>query len=456
MKQKLPALAGILLAAFALWVGCKEPSPLGAELLGDEFADFEYTEDIEIKCTIEREDSSLTSDRSSTAEYFLCGELDDAQFGRSRADIYTLLLGETLNPAFDSVTQVFDSLVLYLRYDINGFYGDTTLPQTLQVLRFDDGELMSDNEDYYSNNSFNATQEIGRVENFLPRPTSQDSLFEGVGGPFLRVVINPAFGQELFNLDSASYATDSVFISRLRGFKITATSNGGAIMAFDLNDNSLSRMRLYYHEKSDSTQKNFDYFFKGVNKFNAFYHDHEDGGQKPASVAIGQEIGDRIYVQGMHGVRAKLEFPSVQLLNDIAVNQAILELTVVNDETPLTLEPADQLFLTKLQGDTTFITTSDVAYSFGPTLTGGFINFGGTPKKGIAEDGSVVTRYRLTLSEEFQHFVDDDNSTDTKKRTVYLNVYPRSRTAGRVVFYGPQSANPDLKAKVKLKYTRLK
>ncbi len=450
MKQKLPAIVGILLAAFILWAGCKKPSPLGSELLNDEYAELAFTDTVEVRCTIEREDSSLTSDRSSTAEYFLCGELIDPQFGKSSSDIYALMLGESLNPNFDTATQTFDSLVLYLRYAASGFYGDTSQMQTLRVLRLDANQVINNSQNYYSSQSLAASEEIGTVS-FLPKPTKKDSLFEGIKGPFLRVVLKPEFGQELFNLDSASYSVDSLFLKKFRGLKIVSSTGGaspGAMMALDLNNNSLSRMRLFYH--ADTTAKNFDFFFEGANKFTHFEHDLNFGGA-PAGQQIGLIANEKLYVQGMQGLRVKVEFPNAQKLDKIAVNQAQLVLTVADETTHLS--PASQLFFTQLQGDTVFVLTSDVAYSFGTNLTGGFFNFGGSPTKAV-DNGVAVTRYRLTLSEVFQHIVDDDTSTDTKNRTVYLGVYPRSRTAGRAVLYGPKSMT--FPAKLELTYTKVK
>lgn len=454
IKQKLPALVGILLTALALWTSCKKPGSLGVELLDDDlYENYVFTDTIEVRCTVEREDSALTSDRSSTAEYFICGELIDPEFGKSSSEIFALLLSETLNPNFDTTTQAFDSIVLYLRYASFGYYGDTTVPQTLRVLQVADGNYIKDTEDYYSNVSFpaNDADELGRLDNFLPRPSKQDSLFDGIEGPFLRVALKPEFGQYLFNLDSASYSADSLFYQKLRGLKISCSSGGvapGAMLSFNLNDNSLSRIRLFYHEKSDSTAKNFDYFFKGANKFTHFQHDLSG---TAAGQAIDKPGDERLYVQGMHGVRVKVEFPNAQYLDNIAVNQAKLVLTVADNSTQFS--PASQLFLTQRQGDTVFVLTNDVAYSFGTNLTGGFNSFGGYPKK-VVENGVTITRYSLTMSELFQHIVDDDNSTDTRNRTVYLGVYPRSRTAGRAVFYGPKSMS--YPAKLELKYTKVR
>ena len=183
-----------------------------------------------------------------------------------------------------------------------------------------------------------------------------------------------------------------------------------------------------------------------------FVKNAQDTFRLHAGQLIGQQYADeKLYVQGMHGLRVKVEFPYAHFLDDIAVNQAQLVLTVADDHPTLT--PASQLFFSQLEDDSVFVLTSDVAYSFGSNLTGGFSSFGGTPKK-VVDNGITVTRYRLTLSETFQHIVDDDSSTNTKNRTVYLGVYPRSRTAARSVLYGPKSLS--FPAKLELKYTKVK
>lgn len=449
MKQKLPVIAGFLLVALALWNGCKKPGALGYELLDDEYGEFQFTDTISLRCTIEREDSALTSDITSIADRFLCGQVIDPVFGKSVSDLYALVQSETLNPNFDHTTEVFDSIVLYLGYDKGGFYGDTTAAQNLRVYRVDNGYAINDTKIYYSPSSMPASQEIGRVDNFLPRPSTKDTLFEGIKGPYLRVALDPAFGQELFNLDSASYSADTLFYQKLRGLKIVASSSSspGSMLAFDLNDNNFSRIRLYYH--ADTTRKNFDYFFKGANKFTHFEHDHSYNGATVGPL-IGQPADDKLYIQGMQGVRMKIEFPYANKLDRIAVNQAELVLTI-GQETA-NLPAASQLVLSQIENDSTFL-TSDVLYSFGNTTSATFYSFGGSPKQ-VVDNGTTVTRYRLTMSELFQHMVDDDSSTNTEKRTVYLNVYPRSRSGERAVFYGPKNAS--FPAKLELIYTKVK
>ena len=91
MKQKLPVFATSLVLAALLWTACNKPSPFGSELLEEELADIEFTDTLSVLFTVQREDSLLTSDPSSTSAAFLCGTLDDPHFGKSEAEIFSLL-----------------------------------------------------------------------------------------------------------------------------------------------------------------------------------------------------------------------------------------------------------------------------------------------------------------------------------------------------------------------------
>ena len=451
MNMKRLMYAGLLLAVFAIFqTACKKPTPFGSELLEDEYADYDFTDTITVACTLEREDSLITSDRTGVTAHFLCGEINDPVLGKYNSDIYSLLFPEDLNPQFEPDSITMDSIVLYLNYAPNGVYGDTMQAQTLRVLRLS-GVLDNDSV-YYSTATIAEGAELGRVDNFLPKPHKTDSLFEGAKGAFLRVRLNDDFGNELLGLDSASWQTDSAFYQKLRGIKIVSSANGaspGAMLAFNLNNTALSRVALYYTEKKDSTHKRFDFFFKTANKFSHFEHNYS-GSEVAAS--IGKPLGDKLYLQGMQGLRLKVTFPYANKFDQIAVNKAQLVLTVA-DENPILL-PADQLVFTELVGDTTFNFISDVLYSLGSAGSGNLKTFGGFPEKEFVNGNTLINRYRMTLSEKFQHMVDDDASPNIKNRTVYISVYPRSRSARRSVLYGPQSTT--FPAKLELKYTRVK
>ncbi|MEO6760063.1 MAG: DUF4270 family protein, partial [Saprospiraceae bacterium] len=420
MKFKLlPLVTALAIAAVAsLWTACNKPTPFGEDLLnGDLNEKYAFTDTLAVRTTIQREDSVITS---STAAYYLCGELNDPIFGKSSSEIYSLLRLDNLDPGFDPTKMAVDSVVMYLRYSNTGTYGDTLQPQTLRVLRLTDRIRYDSN--YFSDDALTAGTEIGRVD-FLPRPLSPDSLISATTkAAYLRVPLDKSFGEFLLNMDSATTATDTAFWRVFRGLKIESSAGNaspGAILSFNLEDADFSRMRLYYHQ--DTSKKVFDYFFAGVKKFSHYTHDYAGTVVEPK---IGQQSDDLLYLQSMQGLRVKLEFPTANSLNDLIVNKADLEFTTASLPGDLpSLFPASQTILTQIQGDSTTVFTSDVLYSLGSTLSEGFTRFGGYPEQETV-NGMVISHYHLSLSAIFQKMVDDTN-TSTKNRTLYLSIYPQ-------------------------------
>jgi hypothetical protein len=453
MKQKLPVYAALMILAAALWAACTKPSPFGSELLEDEQADYEFTDTLSVICTVEYEESLLTSDRTSTSSAFLCGELNDPVFGKSTSEIHSLLQLSFLDPGFLPDSQTVDSIVLYLRYAPSSVYGDTTKAQTLHVLRLD--EPLDDAGNYYAIDSIPAKTEIGKLDNFLPTPNTGKTLFDTTTkAPYIRIPSDTSFGNELFRLDTTILQSDSAFYRVLRGIKIVASSNNaepGCMLAFNLNNEAFSRVRLYYHKNSDTarTVRRYDFFFAGANKFTHFIHDYTGSEVKEK---IGKESDEYIYLQAMQGLRVKVEFPTVDKLDSIAVNKAQLVLTTrTTDNGSPWLTSAQQLIFTEKQGDSTLVFTSDVLYSLGPALNLGFNRFGGFPEDELI-NGTLVERYRLSLSDRLQSMV-DDTSGDIKKKTLYINVTPQGRVAQRAIMYGPKNAT--FPAKLELKYTKV-
>ncbi len=449
MNQKLPALTALLgLTLLLLWSACTKSTPFGSELLDNELADYTFTDTLTTRYTLEREDSVLTSDRTFTASYFLCGELNDPTFGKSSSEIFTLIQMADLSPNFRQAGMTFDSMVMYLAYEASGVYGDTLQPQTLRVQQLDPGQQVRWDKNYFSPRTLAAGTEVGRVD-FKPRPSKADSLFATTKAPFLRVKLSDEFGKGIFGIDSTTLTSDTLFWQKLRGLKITTSSNGstpGAMLAFDLNNESFSRVRLYYHQ--DTVKKKFDYFFRRSNKFMHFDHDY-------TGTVVGQKIGqvteDLLYLQGMTGVRLKVEFPYADDLDNIAVNKAELVLNAPPLDNPV-FPLASQIATAEYQGDSIYVYTSDVTYSLSTSSTGGFDRFGGTPLE-VTVSGNKVKRYRMTLSQRFQDIVDDQSGL-LKNKTLYINIQPQSRSAMHSLLYGPKSTI--LPAKLNLTYTRIK
>jgi hypothetical protein len=456
MKLKIPAFLLLPVLGLIIWTACNKPTPFGSELLTNQFDDYAFTDTMTVWCTQLREDSVVSSDRSSIAGYFLCGELNDPVFGKSASEIYALIRQNYLSQPFNSnqTKPTLDSIVLYLELAPAGVYGDTTTTQSLHVYQLDN--TLDVTKGYYNFESIPATTEIGHLD-YTPRPNKMDSLFSTTTkASFLRIPLSADFGNKLLRMDSLSTVTDTDFYKNIHGIKITTTTNGsspGAMMAFNLNDVNFSLVRLYY--KSDTSKLSFDYYFSGTNKFTHFTHDYS-GSQ--ASTQTNQRCDNLMYVQGMVGFKLKVQFPYATNFKRVAINEAKLVLTAINvpgDKASLT--PAGQLAFTEVQGDSIFVLNNDVLYSVGTNLTSGFTDFGGFP---VSETvgGTTLQRYYLTLNNKMQRMVNDTttiHATDPlKNRTVYLNVYTQNRSAMRAILGGPK--NVAFPAKLRLKYTRIK
>lgn len=452
MRQHLilPALLALLLGG-SIWNACTKATSFGADQFGDQTADFDFTDTITVNCTLQREERTPTSNFSNSDVFQLCGELNDPVLGKTKADIYSLFLPSTTYPVF--TTQTYDSVVLFLRYAASGVYGDTLVPHTLTVSRLTDDLDWRSTKTYYSDDQLQAGQQIAS-RTFMPKPRTLDSI-PGVStkAAFLRVTLDNSFGQALFNADSLKVNNDTIFWQSFKGLKIScsaAGANPGAMLAFNLNSPTYSFIRVYHTR--DTIHDYDDLYFQNNHKFVGFTHDYT--GSQVESL-IGQTSNDLIAVQGGAGLKMQVEFPYIDQLEDIIVNQARLVLTVNNtlsQDLPTLLTPLSQVAYTQVRPDSTdFIYTADVLFSTGVTGTGGFGGFGGSPKKANV-NGSDVTRYYLSTTVKLQEMM-DKNNTDPNKKKLFINAAFPGLTAQRLLAYGPKSTV--FPAKLELKYTRL-
>lgn len=440
----------VLCLAGAVWSACNKPTPFGADLLEDQKADFAFTDTFTLQFYLEREDSVQTSDPTSVASFMFCGHLDDPYFGKATSDIYTQLKLSGLNPDFSNAE--LDSVILYLSYSASGVYGDTLIPQTFEVHRLLD--TVFDRRAYFSNQNMRTGDQVGLLSGYMPQPRTRATLLDSTGpqAAYLRIPLSQSFGEEIMGLDSLSLASDSLFGSALRGLRLRtkAASAPGAMLAFDLNNANFSFVRLYF-TKDDTLSRTFDLFFRGTNKFEGYSHDYSG---TPVEGLIGQPLQDRLYLQGISGLRVKTVIPYANVPEQVVVNKAELRFTIE----PLpgdfdALKPAAQLVLTRPATDGTLVLTPDVAYalSFDSPLPG-LLDFGGYPKPEMVQD-NPVEQYQMLLSAHFQNMIRDTSTVDLSRRTLYLSVYTQRSSAMRSALYGPSSGI--YAPKLLLKYTRL-
>lgn len=461
-QNRFAVWVALLAVALATWVSCTRSTPFGADLLDDQVADYAFTDTLTLKCSLQYEENIITG--NVTGSTMLCGEVTDPQFGKTKIDLYS---GLTFNKTDLNLNGArVDSVVLFLKYKTSAVYGDTTQIQTLKVFQLEDSVRYG--KEYLSTEKLPAGTELGSLR-FLPKPNKRDSISPTVKTAVVRVKLDRNFGETLkdLSLDSLTRVKESVFAQKIKGLKIISSADGGvtpgAMLAFDLSDKTASFIRLYYMK--DTSRLSADYIFSGnsltLGKFVNIEHDYSNTAFKDK---IGAAAEDFFYVQGAGGLQIKVELPYASKLDNIIVNKAELVLTAQDPANPLLPIPG-QLFLTESLNGRVLISsdsltikgllshvwripTSDVTRS----TDANYSIFGGQPTKETI-NGTMVSRYRLNLSERLQAAI-DDTTGDPSKHIFFVNVFPQRTSTAGVVLHGPKSTT--FPAKLELKYTRIR
>ncbi len=332
-----------LLSIF-LFNACNDASVIGLEVVENEQVDVQVKEDIPfILSTIPGDSLQVFSPILRLNNYF-CGEMIDPIFGNTSASIFSELALGVNSPPFVQSSLGFEIRAIYLLlpYRADAVYGDTTETYSIEVFRM--RERMNRNTTYFSDQTFQIFEERALGElTFQPRPLTQNSTYlasvsQTASVNYLQVPLTDAFGDLLLQLDTTVYANDSTFIDFFNGLHIRMKTPTNGMLSFNLNDLNAGVHMIYDTIAPfdlDATRTR-DYFFpftssRGVRtaKLVNFKHNY-DG--TPVQVAL-EEEGDNkqafAFLQGMTGTNIKVVFPNLADLKGLVVNQAILELPVV-------------------------------------------------------------------------------------------------------------------------------
>ncbi len=306
--------------AISLLQSCKEPDEIGLDVLPDsDLLGFVFTDSVSVFSRTILEDS-LRTDELTTQ---VLGSIYDPAFGKHSASVFTqaLLAG---TPSFSGITTA-DSLVLSLAY--RGFYGDTTLSQTINVYRMTE-DLFIDSA-YYSNRTFSFDpQSIGSIT-AAPRPNTRVTVGSDTLTPRLRIRLSQTLADSLMLLDgSSTFASNDNWKAYFKGLHIAADpagpGNTGSMSYFDFFNSS---MILYYHDTSNAV-KSYAFSLTGA-RMSSFSHDYSGS-------TAGQQLADStfqdslIFLQSMAGLRAKIDMPFLKHFTDsgsIVINRAELKIT---------------------------------------------------------------------------------------------------------------------------------
>jgi len=332
------------LISLLMIAGCKDdPVDFGKDILpGKSFINANRYDGHYLSTYNVTKDSVRTDDPSAG----ILGYLRDPKFGISDADLLTQVSpGEIMtDSAFNMGNDyIVDSLVLNLNYRFNWWYGDMLTKHIIKVFELTSDIYPSPNK-YYSNLDVSSYYDSDKpvaerisfinddvVDSLWLRKGDQmwenpDSLWrvpsymwDTSNNPFeyhnWSFKLNEELTLRMFSLDSATIAAPARFKQILKGFYISSdlidVNDIGSLIRIDMLGAS-TNMKLYYHYYSRNEDGNITDTIPKTHTFpinvesvriNRFMHNFED------KIDFNDPSTPRLFVQGMAGSYAKIDFP---------------------------------------------------------------------------------------------------------------------------------------------------
>ena len=381
-----------------------------------------------------REDSVRTD--GSAIKTGMLGSMMDPVFGRTTAGIFTQFRLPENGHTYGS-DPVLDSIVLSLAY--SGFYGDTASQQSIKIYELT-GEMFPDSL-YYSNQSIpDDGQEIASVI-FVPMPGDSITVGGNPASPQLRIRLSDEFGQKLINAGSEVYNDNESWLAFMKGLRITsdpALADGG-IMLFDMLASNTA-LTIYYRTGEPQDTLSFA-FVSNSNcaRFTAFDHnDYLDALPEFRAQVLEQDTAlglEKFYLQSMGGVKAWIRLPDItEYFKDgpVAINEAMLVFYINDDGAGLA--PPPQLGLALISEEGEYLPLPDAGEA-------------GAYYGGLLNDNK--TRYYFRISRHVQRVL----TGQSPNSTLALLISGASFRANRVIFYGPDEINAELRMRLNVIYT---
>lgn len=440
----------LLLAALTCFISaCDNGILIGEDLLDDEEIGTVAREDfgLSARTLAGKQLNTLVASRDNRA--FPIGTFDDPIFGKSSSDAYFGLTYAGLPNFRDAVA---DSIVLVFQYDTLGVFGDTLATHEIMVHRVTEDFLTRDSIDSEETISFDPSPIATKtfVPNYKDSITllSRAGVTETIKVPAqLRITLDTELAAELLG-DSTAAMSDTSLQQALKGFHITAKSNDKSILSLRFDDASFTSVNLYYTQ-ADTAKRIFTYPLERE-VFSNIQHDYAGA---PVEQFIDSDVlGDSlIFSQSLKGVDPEISFLDIATLKeDVIINKAVLVLTVAElpGDLPIDLYPiTTQLLASRLNDNERRVLIQDLVKT--GSLDEGLVIFGGNAAKVEQEDGTVLTQYRMNITD----YIKDAVKNNIANPKIILTPFFRQESPRNTVIYGPgHSTYP---AKLRITYTEL-
>jgi hypothetical protein len=434
---KLSCIVFTLLILGVVFVSCNKPSVIGLSVQpASDQLNVRFTDTV----TLTTYSILIDSVRSDNASSNLLGCYVDPVFGKTYASFYAQTDLLNFNNSFGT-NPIADSIVLSLSY--NGYYGDTTTPQSLNVYQLN--QILSQDSAYFSNQNFGYINEAIGSAVFYPHPNDSVSVGGINQAPQLRITLKNSIANNILNASTTALADNTDFISFFKGIYIKPSDvsiiGKGAILYFDAQS-PYSGITIYYHNTT-SLGLTFNLVFDGgTARVNHFEHQYKGTviNQEFANHSLGQNT---LYCQSMGGVETYIDFPNIKHFIDsgkVSINQAELVVLVSQDITNPLYPLPGSMILYGLDTLGNEISLPDFTLS---TYEIPLVN---------------TNEYDFFINSYVQQLLNDSASTvynynHLANNGLHLVCSFGSAQANRMIIGGPQ--NPSYPMKLKITYTKL-
>lgn len=363
-------------------------------------------------------EDSVKTDELSLA---VLGRIEDTELGSTECQIFTQFKLSALDPGFPAAMEI-DSVVLALAYNTT-YYGQPNRQQLAVHALTEDLFLDSS---YFANSiiSHSSDNWIQPGFDYLDIDPNQDAIVAGdTTFPQLRIRLKNEVGTFLTQpTDISVLSSQDNFQNYFKGICITAKARMDAVMRYDLVDPG-TKLTVYYRDLSGATPDTLLYDFvigSDCARFNRFKQNYS--GTVLQQIAQQPLDGSQLYyIQSGGGLKAKIDFPTIQNLaeGNKVIAQAELQIPVDLDSR---YTPFDQLFLRYIDEDgQEKILPDESAQSIG-----GFLN-------------TTTQKYSFVITRYIQSVLTGEISS----QGLYILGGTTGVSAKRIIAHGPEY-NPSL------------
>ncbi len=317
-KRIIFTKTGLLLLVILFFLGCKkEKNKIGLDDPNRLPSNTYFTDTITIKSeVIQVNDAIATTNVSNggATSFLMAGAYTDPDIGKVAVESYTQLRLSEQYVELPSVTA--DSGYLFLNYSY--YYGDTLVPQTLNVYKLTD-KIIAGTTYYSTSNGIAYGASIGSIVGFKASSNTSS---------VLKIKIADSFLQEILEASK----NNASFIEEIPGIALIPGDNSsGAILRID-GGSASSYLKIYYDLYDDNVQRSYTLTMdNAARKFYRVTSDRSGTDLAPLSNTDTYDsistssINNKCYIQSLTSIRTRISFPYLANLKKAFPNMAIVD-----------------------------------------------------------------------------------------------------------------------------------